>query len=87
MGIKNAMEIIEAIKIENSKPVSELRHESFEIIAPIVKKVGDCIVQFQGQNHPDTKKLVEDFDTIVAFSGTDFFKTISPSLRCKESPR
>lgn len=80
LGIQKAMKIIEAVKKENSKPVLVFRNESFEIIAPIVEKIGDCIVQFQGKNHPDIKRLVENFDTMVAFSATDF-STIDPSIK------
>lgn len=72
LGIEKAMQVIDAIKIENSKPVLVFRNESFETIASIVEKVGDCIVQFQGKNHPDTKKLMESFETMVAFSATEF---------------
>lgn len=74
LGVKNAMEMVEAIQKENSKPVLVFRNESFDVIEPIVKKVGDCIVQFQGQKHPDAKKLIKEFNAIVAFSGNDFSK-------------
>lgn len=74
LGIKMAINIIESIQKENSKPVLVFRNESFNVIESIVKKVGDCIVQFQGKGHPDLEKLITEFDTIVAFSADDFHK-------------
>lgn len=72
LGIKKAMNIVEAIQKENSKPVIVFRNERFDVIEPMVKKIGNCIVQFQGKQHPDIKKLLTAFETIVAFSSHSF---------------
>lgn len=69
---EKALAIIEAIQEENSKPVLVFWNESFDFIAPLAEKAGDCIVQFQGEKHPDGEKLMSTFETIVAFSSEEW---------------
>jgi phosphoribosylanthranilate isomerase len=72
LGIERAMQIINAVKSQHSRPVLVFRDESFQCIAAFVEKIGDCIVQFQGGNHPDTKILIETFETMIALSAIEF---------------
>ena len=66
--LKKAIEMTKAIAEMNAKPVLVFKDEPIEIIEKLAHQIGNCILQFQGENRSDLDMLTEKFETIISFS-------------------
>src|SRR5262245_23885567 len=65
--INKAIRIANAIRENGVKPIIAFKDEPIDIIDAVVKKIGECIVQFQAGKRNDTKKLTAAYETISVY--------------------